>query len=112
MGQKRPIILNCTLFSFTSFTCTIDTGAGAPEFFNDLATPVAEVNSGVISLTEIQPAVGGIAQPPDELIGVPLESPGSSGNGVGSSIAVGLAIAAGAAVLGGVMWYARKRQLP
>ena len=55
MGQKRPIILNCTLFSFTSFTCTIDTGGGAPEFFNAEPTPksVAEVNSGSVSLTEI-----------------------------------------------------------
>jgi len=118
LGQKSPIILNCTLFSFTSFTCTIDTGAGAPEFFNDLATPVAEVNSGSVSLTEIQPAVGGIAQPPRldggqaDVDTAPLESPGSSGIGVGSSIAVGLAIAAGAAILGGVTWYVRKRRLP
>ena len=55
VGQKKPITLNCKIFTFTSFTCTIDTTGpvGEPQFFNDLTTPVAVVTAGVIPLVEI-----------------------------------------------------------
>ena len=101
---REPLDVTCKLPSISEAECVLGTAA----FFDTSGIVQATVEEGGLTLAQIEPAVGGVAElPPSATLPVEAES----GDGPSAAVLFGIAgvVAIGALALGGAAWRARRR---